>query len=268
MNDTVFGREYANQYDLLYDHKDYEAECDLLEEVFQRYADGPVHTILDLGCGTGSHALVLTQRGYQVTGVDLSQEMMDRARQKAASNGDGAVPGNNGPTFHQGDMRTVDLGRQFDVVLMMFAVLGYQIGNHDVMAALGNTRQHLRPGGLLIFDVWYGPAVLAIRPGDRVKVVDTEDGSLIRVASGALDERHHLGEVRYQLWRLAGDRVIEATKETHRVRFFFPMELELFLAKAGFELINLTAFPDLAQSADETTWNVLTVGKLPQEISE
>ena len=60
---------------------------------------------------------------------------------------------------------------------------------------------------------------------------------------------------------LEGDRVIDATEDTHRVRFFFPMELELFLAHAGFELVSLTALPDLMRQADETTWNVLGVAR-------
>ena len=104
MSDTVFGCGYADQYDLLYSDKDYEAECDLLEEVFRRYGTGPVQTILDLGCGTGSHALLLARRGYQVTGVDRSQEMLAQARQKAASDasGSGYIP----PTFHQSDVCT------------------------------------------------------------------------------------------------------------------------------------------------------------------
>ena len=50
----LFGKEYADQYDLLYGDKDYEAECDLLEKVFRLYSSAPVKTILDLGCGTGN----------------------------------------------------------------------------------------------------------------------------------------------------------------------------------------------------------------------
>ena len=186
----MFGREYAELYDLLYRDKDYESECDLLEEVFQHYGSGPVQTILDLGCGTGGHVLPLARRGYQVTGVDRSLEMLSRARQKAASDASGV--GYTLPTFHQGDVRTVDLGQQFDAVLMMFAVLSYQLTNDDVQAALRTVHRHLKPGGLFVGDVWYGPAVLAIHPSDRVKVIPTEDGEVIRIASGHLDVyRHH-----------------------------------------------------------------------------
>ena len=59
-----FGPEYADAYDALYADKDYDAECDLLERIFRRVGR-PVRTVLDLGCGTGAHAVRLAQRGYE-----------------------------------------------------------------------------------------------------------------------------------------------------------------------------------------------------------
>jgi SAM-dependent methyltransferase len=97
--------------------------------------------------------------------------------------------------FLQGDLRSLKLDRNFDAVLMMFAVLGYQLTNEDVLAALKTVRNHLKPGGLLICDVWYGPAVLAIRPGDKIRTIPTADGKVIRLASGNLDIYHHLATV-------------------------------------------------------------------------
>ncbi|MCX8108650.1 MAG: methyltransferase domain-containing protein, partial [Verrucomicrobiae bacterium] len=68
----VFGEIYAEAYDSLYKEKDYDLEVSLLERLFQEYRAGAVHRILDVGCGTGNHAIRLAQRGYQVTGVDQS----------------------------------------------------------------------------------------------------------------------------------------------------------------------------------------------------
>lgn len=135
---TVFGPTYAHTYDLLYQDRDYAAECDLLERVFQQYASQRVKTILDLGCGTGNHALLLAARGYSVVGVDRSEDMLGIARSKAKRQ-------RLSIAFHQGDVRQVDLGQTFDAVLMMFAVLGYQTENADVLAALRAARPHLRP---------------------------------------------------------------------------------------------------------------------------
>ena len=82
---SVFNRAYADQYDVLYQEKDYESECAMIEEAFRRYSRIPVKSILDLGCGTGNHAIPMACKGYQVTGVDRSQQMLDRARSKLLS---------------------------------------------------------------------------------------------------------------------------------------------------------------------------------------
>lgn len=253
--DEVFGASYADAYDMYYHDKDYTAECDLLERIFQTYGDGPIHNILDLGCGTGNHAIPLAQRGYKLVGVDRSESMLTHARRKATS-----LPEGNSVTFCQGDIRTVDLQQHFDAALIMFAVLSYQLENADVLSALRTARQHLRPGGLLIFDVWYGPAVLHQRPAQRVKVIPTPEGKLLRIVSGSnLDVRRHICTLHLHMWRLQGERLVAETEENHLLRFFFPRELDFFLECSGFETVRLGAFPEFSQDPDETTWNVLGV---------
>jgi len=259
MKQNVFVLGYADQYDLLYHDKDYEAECDLIESVFRNYAQGPVKTILDLGCGTGNHTLPLARRGYRVMGVDFSEQMLTRAREKAAAI---EIPvGCVAPTFVQGDVRSADVGQPFDAVLMMFAVLGYLLTNDDVLGALRTVRRHLRPGGLFVCDVWYGPAVLAIRPSERVKVIPTADGKLIRAASGVLDTYRHLCEVRYHVWRITGDRVVSETEESHTMRYFFPQELTLLVGHSQLEMMEMSAFGEPGRVPDERTWNVMITAR-------
>src|SRR5918911_1221855 len=248
MTTSVFGAEYSAAYDLLYQDKDYEAEVDLIERVFAIYGHGSVRRVLDLGCGTGGHAVPLADRGYDVVGVDRSPEMLERAVQRGSS-----------ARFHTGEIGDLDLGETFDAVLLMFAVLGYQVGNADVKAALATARRHLHASGLIFADVWYGPAVLAQRPSERVKVVDTAGGQIIRVAAGELDTRRDVCMVRYHLWQVEHDRLTAAVREQHPMRYFFAPELELFLAAAGFELVRLGAFPELEDEPSEGTWNVAFV---------
>jgi SAM-dependent methyltransferase len=252
----IFGPNYANSYDQLYREKDYSAECDLLESVFQRYGTGPTSEILDLGCGTGNHAIPLGARGYNVTGIDRSLNMLSQAEKKA-----GATNGNGNLRFECGDIRTADLKRTFDASIMMFAVLSYQIENDDVRAALETARRHLRPGGLFLFDIWYGPAVLHERPTPRARVISTPEGEIIRLADGELDSQHQVCEVDIRLWQIAESKLVSKVHENHRMRYFFPMELHLFLQMAGFKLIRLGGFPDLDQEPAETTWNVLAVAR-------
>lgn len=250
MSQAGFGAEYAAAYDELYHDKDYSAEVELIERVFGTYAQGVVRRVLDLGCGTGGHATPLAERGYQVTGVDRSPDMIRQAVERGSA-----------AQFHVGEIAGLDLGETFDAVLMMFAVLGYQVGNADVQMALATARRHLRPSGLLFGDVWYGPAVLAERPAERIKVIDMPGGQVIRVASGELDSRRDVCLVRYHLWRIEGGRVNAEVREHHPVRYFFGPELELLLASAGLELLRLGGFPAFEDEPSEATWNVAFVAR-------
>lgn len=252
----LFGSEYANAYDALYTDKDYAEEARLIDRLFQTHGNGPIHTVLDLGCGTGNHALPLAQRGYEIVGVDRSAAMLESARQKAVSR---QVNGN--AKFYQDDICSFQVEQSFDVSLMMFAVLGYQLENRQVLTALQTARKHLRSGGLFIFDVWYGPAVLRQGPSERVKVIPTDKGEILRVASGTLAIERHLCQVSYRLWRLEEERVVGHTEETHLMRYFFPLELDLFLESSGFVPVRLGAFPEFDRDPDTTTWNVLGLAR-------
>jgi SAM-dependent methyltransferase len=246
----TFGNGYASAYDSLYADKDYGAECDLIEAAAAAHASRPIRSILDFGCGTGSHALPLAARGYNVVGVDRSPGMLEAAR---AKDGGSAVD------WHLGDLRDCPLARRFDLVLMMFAVLGYQHANQDVTAALANARAHLEPGGILLFDVWHGPAVLAQRPSQRVRRIQTARGEILRLSSGRLDTNRHLCTVDFDLMVIEDSRVVSRDRESHPMRYFFPLELELLLQTAGMRLVRLCSFDDSAREPDDTTWNVLAV---------
>jgi SAM-dependent methyltransferase len=252
----VFGSAYSDSYDAIYQDKDYQAECALVSRLLRDFGDQPVRRVLDLGCGTGNHVIPLTRLGYEVVGVERSEEMLARARAKASK----AFP-NQAIAFHQGDIRTKELASTFDAALMMFAVLGYQQSNADVLAALRTAHRHLRPGGLFIYDVWYGPAVLHERPSQRVKVIPTADGKILRVASGAIDSWRQLCKVDYLLWNMIPGRPVVETEESHTMRYFFPQELDLFLEVAQFKPLRLGAFPGFDRDPDETTWNVMGVAR-------
>ena len=254
----IFGPAYAAVYDALYGGKDYAGESDLIARLFAQHADGPVASVLDLGCGTGGHALPLAARGLRVTGVDRSPAMLTRARGKAAEMASAAFAP---PEFIEADLRTLRLGRVFDAAIMMFAVLGYQHDDETLLATLASVRRHLPPSGLFLFDVWYGPAVLAQRPGDRVRSVSQADERILRTTRSELDIRAQICRVDFHVLRLAVDRVSGEERETHTMRFFFDRELGLALAACGFRLEALRAFPDIGREPDETTWTVIGVAR-------
>ncbi|HVE75212.1 MAG TPA: class I SAM-dependent methyltransferase [Actinomycetota bacterium] len=250
----VFGTGYSSTYDALYADKDYEAECDVLETLFKAHAPGPVLRVLDLGCGTGGHAIPLARRGYEVVGVDRSEGMLAQAAAKAKAAGVDV-------SFQLSDIRSLEGHSDFDAVIAMFAVIGYQTENADLRAALESVRSNLKKEGLFIFDFWYGPAVLSEGPGERVKLVPTDGGELIRTVSSRLDSRRQICDVMYKMWEIKGSQVAGETEETHTMRFFFAKELELALDQAGIELLALSAFPNIGGPPGDSTWNVVATGR-------
>lgn len=251
---TVFASLYAGEYDTLYGEKDYGSECDLLEQGFARDAASRPKTLLDVGCGTGSHAIELARRGYSVTGVDLSPSMLAIASEKAQG-----LSAAQQPTWLCGDARTFEVDGTFDAAIMMFAVVGYLTENDDVLAGMRNIRKRLKPGALFMSDFWYGPSVLSDRPTDRVRVVPTTDGQIIRATRTTLDIVKHTADVSFRLWTLNGDRLASDATETHRMRYFFPQEYALLLSQAGFEMRSISAFPTLDTPLSDDTWNAFVV---------
>lgn len=254
----VFGRDYADAYDAIYRSKDYEGEVDLIERVLARNGLGGPRRLLDLGCGTGNHALPLARRGHAVVGVDRSSGMLTRARAKALAE-TFAFP----LEFHLADIRELDLGQRFEAVLMMFTVLGYQFEDADLTAALAAVRRHLEPGGLFVFDVWNGRAVLADRPGERR--INVADGamSITRKTSAELDIPRHLCRVSFDLERTSADGKRDEWREEHVMRYYFEDELELALSQNQLKLLSLRRFPDDEAPADERAWNVIGVAGAP-----
>ncbi len=249
--------DYAQFYDVLYQEKNYEAECDSLEQIFSRYAKGTIMSILDLGCGTGGHVIPLTRRGYRVTGVDLSEEMLSKAQIKSNA----ACQSLDKPTFQRGDIRNLALNKTFDAVVSMFAVIGYLTTNDDLQAALRVARKHLQSGGLFIFDVWHGPAVLTERPMDRYKIIEADGERIVRFVHPELDILHHTVDVQYRILRLKDDLVLDEVSEVHTMRFFFPQEIVFHLECAGFRALHLSPFLHLEESLNERDWNLAVVAE-------
>jgi SAM-dependent methyltransferase len=135
-------------------------------------------------------------------------------------------------------------------------VMGYQLGNDDVRAALRTVREHLRPGGIVVFDVWHGPGVIASPPGSGERTLETPDGPLRRIVEGELDVRAHRCTVRYRLVDRDRDE-----RETHVMRYFFPLELDLFCDLEALDIVSLTPFGTLEGEVDRETWNATIVAR-------
>ena len=255
MTGETFGA-LAGFYDALYADKDYQAETRFLIEVFERWGVQAGAEVLDLGCGTGGHALPLARAGYRVTGVDRSAAMVRLAAEKSAPEGVAAE-------FLVGDVRDVRLGRLFDAMISMFAVVSYQLTEDDLRAMLQTVLAHLRPQGLFVFDAWHGSAVLADPPVKRAKTVVLPDGDVVtRVARPTMDPKTRTVTVDYELTRERDGMQVERTQESHTVRYLFVDEIEDLLGRAGLEVLAIGPFMDLSRAPTQADWNISVVARV------
>lgn len=230
---SVF-KDYSRFYDLLYKDKDYEAEAKYVNGLLRKYAPG-ARSILDLGCGTGRHALLLAQKGYAVHGVDRSDDMLAKAERNLSR-----LPRDISKqvSFSVGDIREIRLDRTFDAVSALFHVMSYQTTNDDIMAVFNTASAHIESGGVFIFDFWYGPAVLAERPETRVKRMEDDEIKVCRIAEPVVHEDENVVDVNYEVFMEdKSTNNVETVRETHRMRYLFYPEMEFMLKDAGLTVI-------------------------------
>jgi SAM-dependent methyltransferase len=250
----AYDKDYARYYDLIYSDKDYDAECNYVEEIFHKYSPHPIKTILELGCGTGGHAIPLAHKGCKVHAIDLSEIMVATASRKAKE-------AKLDLDFRVMDIRQLELNRTFDACISMFAVMGYITDTKDLLSALGNIRKHLQNDSLFVFDVWNGLAVMRILPSVRVKTVENGGIRIVRIAEPELDAFNHLCQVHYHLLVTRNNSLIDEFEETHIVRYFFPQEIMHYLWDSGFEVLKICPFLDLSGKVDENVWNITIIAK-------
>ena len=228
MTTAIYGA-YSAYYDLLYREKDYSGEVDFVDSLIRRHVPA-ARSVLDLGCGTGVHAWHFARRGYRVHGIDQSNAMLSVALRGQQDNNDAF----DAPTFSQGDITQFTVDRVYDVVISLFDVIGYLTDYSMLRAATAGVCSSLRPGGMFLFDCWYGPAVHGQRPGTSVRQLEDDTVRVTRAASSTFHPRTNRVDVRYDVFvERKLDHHIDHLSEVHKVRCYFEEELDDILAPFG-----------------------------------
>ncbi|WP_026840431.1 class I SAM-dependent DNA methyltransferase [Citrifermentans bremense] len=250
--------DYSRYYDLLYKDKDYAGEARYVDRLIRKHCPG-AKSILNLGCGTGRHDFELMKLGYQVAGMDLSAEMLAMAAKRLADMH--SDPASAALRFLQGDIRTARLGETFDVVVSLFHVMSYQTTNDDLQAAFATAKAHVAPGGLFLFDCWYGPAVLSDPPAVRVKRLEDDVMEILRIAEPEVNCNANTVAVHYQvlITEKATGRV-DSLSETHTMRYLFMPEMAGYHAGNGFSMAQVEEWLTGKEPGNDT-WGVCFVGK-------
>ncbi len=219
-------------YEAVYHGSDHEVPR-MCEQLAVRHRANPVDSILDIGCGTGRDLSYLSLRVPDCVGVDVQQQMIDYARTS-----------NPGVDFRVADLRGLDLDRRFDLVLCLGFGINYLQTNADLERGVAAFALHSRRGSLLILETInsIGDPSGGNLPGEFA--IETDGVRARAVATYAVDRRRQLLE-RRRVWDVPGE---DPHEDYVRFRMIFPMELEAYLNRHGFEVVAVYDNTDLRDS--------------------
>jgi len=256
MSSKVFD-SYSEYYDLLYRDKDYDAETNYVDSLIKSFHNNAI-SVLELGSGTGLHASLLAQLGYNVVGIDQSKTMLNKAeaRKKYLQK---SIADNL--SFHQGDIRSYKSDEKFDVAISLFHVMSYMETNADLINAIKTANNHLKKDGLFIFDCWHGPAVLHDKPISRTKNFENENISVVRKSTPELFPEKNIVNVNFDITiknKISKEEI--TLQETHKMRYLFTEKLNDLLTENGLEIIYTEEWMT-KQPLSQNTWNACYICK-------
>lgn len=219
-------RELARSYDRLTNDVDYEATVEFYYEILSREGLSP-RTAVDLACGTGSVALILARKGLQVTAVDMSEEMLTVAQQKAAEAG-------MYPQFVCQPLQNLRLPRGVDLAVCALDSIDYILDPEDCKKAIHRVYKVLNPGGCFIFDV-NTPEKLRSMDG---QVFLDEDDDVYCVWRGEFDGQTNICSYGMDLFQRRGNTWHRSFEE-HQEYAYSAAQLVGYLRSAGFTSIGV-----------------------------
>ncbi len=263
--------DFASVYDTFMDETPYEEWADFIVEQIEKYgvskpckadkekeaeADteeillSEKNLVLDLGCGTGKFTELLSQKGYDMIGVDMSQEMLNIAFQKRQLSGSGIL-------YLCQDMRELDLYSTVGTVVSVCDSVNYLLEDDDIVETFRLVNNYLYPGGIFIFDfntLYKYEQVI----GDATIAENREDCSFIW--DNYYHEEEHINEYDLTIFVKEERELFRKFTETHYQRGYTIKEMEGFVKAAGMELI-LTIDADTHKKPSKTSERIYIIAR-------
>jgi len=219
----------AYVYDKFYINKNYKQEVDFITS----FIKDKKCKILDAGCGTGNHAKILYDLGYNVFGFDKSQNMVDIANSKISGN------------FFQADLLKVNLKEKYDMIISFFAVFNHLKNYREFKKALTNLKKLLKKDGVIVIDL-HNPQ----RSGEKMESFDNIFRIMQWKKCSILNKE--FSKITYII-----DGKVYKTK--HVFKIFKIKRLEKLVKRLGFINVNLYENYDKSKIASQTSKNIQLV---------
>lgn len=218
--------DFAHVYDELMDETPYNAWLEIITDELTAHGinDG---LVLDLGCGTGTMTELLADKGYDMTGVDLSEDMLDEAIRKREQSGHDIL-------YLCQDMREFELYGTVRAVISVCDSLNYLLLEDELLTVFKLVNNYLDPGGIFIFDV-NTPYKYREIIGDSTIAENRDDCSFIW--ENFYDEETGINEYIITLYTMQGDGLYKRTEEQHLQKGYDLETIKKLLEKAGMVFI-------------------------------
>lgn len=245
---------YSKYYDLLYSDRNYERETSYMLDLIRKHSTLKVKSILDIACGTGPHAFNFAKVNMRVVASDMSEGMISLAQKKKVSEAN--------PSYSVRDMRKLGKIGNFQTAVCLSSAFDYLTTYEDIESTFKGVRDNLETGGLFLFDIWNGIAVMHQKPTTRVKYINNPNVLLIRYSMSSIDLLPQIINIKFRLVIFEkGSTSPVVSEEDHKVRYFFPEEIRYLCKKNGFELIDIHPFENPRKKLTEEDWNMMVVAK-------
>lgn len=242
--------KYSELYDLLYHDKDYSKEVDYLVKKLEQFCCKSKN-ILEYGSGTGIHGSLLVAKGYELTGVELSEKMFSigksHIKERKIEDKFNLINGN---------IITYRDEKKYGLVISLFHVISYLTSNEDLFKVFENASFQLEKGGLFIFDVWYSPAVLNLKPQQKIKTFEDDNLKIIRFTEPNIRYNDNIVDVNFKL--VVIDKLTNETtfiEEIHEMRYLSLPEIKSLAELNSFEIVKAEEFIS-EKEPSENTWGV------------
>ena len=228
---NLYTKPFADYYDIKAEglFQNVGQELEFFKFIFGTCAGIPVTKILDAGCGTGRHSIPLLQAGYNVTGLDMSQNMLNRFKKKLES-------ANLKADIIKKDMKKMDFAEEFQAIICMNSAFMYHLTDADIFQSLKAFHNALENGGVAIIDIMNFLSLIG-RYKENLVTKYTKDKITIDVAV-----KHSIEDIpaiwnHYEFGIIDDNGKIITYREFHKLRMVNYNEMRKFLFEAGFREI-------------------------------
>ncbi|PCJ55484.1 MAG: hypothetical protein COA79_20505 [Planctomycetota bacterium] len=242
--------KYAPYYEIVYQSKNYKSEIKYILDCISKETGDFGKYLLEFGCGSGGHIPFFLENNFDVSGIDLSNEMLSIAKDKFPD-----------AHFYHGNISDKKLNQTFDLIVSLYHVINYLQSELDLSKTFRNASDHLKSGGLFAFDFWYGPAVLLDHPKNLDKSFSKDNIEVLRNTTPVMDYNKNTVQVNFD-FKILIDGVLEHEfNESHLMKYLFFPEIEYHLTQNNFKILQCNSWMTTKPLSEDSWYGFILAKK-------